>query len=108
MNGIIGVNKGQVLSVNVDKQTIIPHILSILNNTELAFKLASHGNLPGADELYIKKNQQLFQSGQYGEAAKIAVNLPRVCDSIFYVGLLSYSSSLGHSASYSYDTPFFP
>ena len=54
-NGIIGVNKkGQVLSVNVDEQTIIPYILSILNNTELAFKLASRG------------------------AAKIAANSPRV------------------------------
>ena len=53
-NGIIGVNKkGQVLSVNVNEQTIIPHILTILNNTELAFKLASRGNLPGAGNLYI-------------------------------------------------------
>ena len=78
-NGIIGVNKkGQVLSVNVDEQTIIPYILTILNNTELAFKLASRGNLPGADDLYIKQYQQLFQGGQYGEAAKIAANSPRV------------------------------
>ena len=31
-NGIIGVNKkGQVLSVNVDEQTIIPYILTILS-----------------------------------------------------------------------------
>jgi clathrin heavy chain len=78
-NSIIGVNKkGQVLSVNVDEQTIIPYILTILNNTELAFKLASRGNLHGADDLYIKQYQQLFQSGQYGEAAKIAANSPRV------------------------------
>lgn len=79
-NGIIGVNKkGQVLSVNVDEQTIIPYILTTLNNTELAFKLASRGNLPGADDLYIKQYQQLFQSGQFGEAAKVAANSPRVC-----------------------------
>ena len=78
-NGIIGVNKkGQVLSVNVDEQTIIPYILTTLNNAELAFKLASRGNLPGADDLYIKQYQQLFQSGQYGEAAKISANSPRV------------------------------
>ena len=78
-NGIIGVNKkGQVLSVNVDEQTIIPYILTTLNNTELAFKLASRANLPGADDLYVKQYQQLFQSGQYGEAAKIAANSPRV------------------------------
>jgi hypothetical protein len=79
-NGIIGVNKkGQVLSVNVDEQTIIPYILTILNNTELAFKLASRANLPGAEDLYVKQYQQLFQSGQYGEAAKVAANSPRVC-----------------------------
>ncbi|KAL0060881.1 Clathrin heavy chain [Marasmius tenuissimus] len=77
-NGIIGVNKkGQVLSVNVDEQTIVPYILSTLNNTELAFKMASRANLPGADDLYVKQYQQLFQSGQYGEAAKIAANSPR-------------------------------
>jgi len=77
-NGIIGVNKkGQVLSVNVDDQTVVPYILQTLNNTELAFKLASRANLPGADDLYVQQYQQLFSSGQYGEAAKIAANSPR-------------------------------
>ncbi|KAG8220859.1 hypothetical protein J3R82DRAFT_2354 [Butyriboletus roseoflavus] len=77
-HGIIGVNKkGQVLSVSVDEQTIVPYILSTLNNTELAFKLASRANLPGADDLYVKQYQQLFSSGQYSEAAKIAANSPR-------------------------------
>ena len=81
-NGIIGVNKkGQVLSVSVDEQTIIPYILTTLNNTELAFKLASRADLPGADDLYVKQYQQLFSSGQYGEAAKVAANSPRVCPS---------------------------
>jgi hypothetical protein len=78
-HGIIGVNRrGQVLSVSVDDNTIIPYILGTLNNTELAFKLASRANLPGADDLYLRQYQQLFQSGQYAEAAKIAANSPRV------------------------------
>ena len=78
-NVIIGVNKkGQVLSVNVDEQTIIPYILTTLNNTDLAFKLASRANLPGADDLYVKQYHQLFQSGQFNEAAKVAANSPRV------------------------------
>jgi len=82
-NGIIGVNKkGQVLSVNVDEQTIIPYILTTLNNTDLAFKLASRANLPGADDLYVKQYQQLFQAGQFGEAAKVAANSPRVRSSV--------------------------
>jgi len=81
-NGIIGVNKkGRVLSVSIDEQTIIPYILTTLNNTELAFKLASRANLPGADDLYTKQYQQLFSSGQYGDAAKVAANSPRVSPS---------------------------
>ncbi|KAI0044509.1 clathrin heavy chain 1 [Auriscalpium vulgare] len=77
-NGILCVNrKGQVLGVSVDEQTMIPYILTTLNNTELAYKLASRGNLPGADDLYIQQYQQLFQSGNFGEAAKVAANSPR-------------------------------
>ena len=78
-HGIIGVNKkGQVLSVDVDENTIVPYILTTLNNTELAFKLASRANLPGADDLYVQQYQQLFQSGQFDQAAQIAANSPRV------------------------------
>ena len=78
-HGIIGVNKkGQVLSVDVDENTIVPYILTTLNNTELAFKLASRANLPGADDLYVQRYQQLFQSGQLDQAAQIAANSPRV------------------------------
>lgn len=77
-SGIIGVNrKGQVLSVTVDDDMIIPYILNTLNNPELAIKLASRADLPGADDLYLRQFQQLFMSGQYPEAAKIAANSPR-------------------------------
>ena len=87
-NGILCINrKGQVLGVSVDEQTIIPYILNTLNNTELAFKLASRGNLPGADDLYIQQYQALFQSGQFNEAAKIAANSPRVCLRIQFFAL---------------------
>lgn len=77
-SGIIGINrKGQVLSVSVDEEKVIPYILGTLNNSELAFKLASRGNLPGADDLYMQQFHSLFSTGQYGEAAKIAANSPR-------------------------------
>ncbi|KAJ1034690.1 hypothetical protein NDA13_000947 [Ustilago tritici] len=77
-SGIIGINrKGQVLSVSVDENTVIPYILRTLNNSELAFKLASRGDLPGADDLYLQQFHSLFSTAQYGEAAKIAANSPR-------------------------------
>jgi clathrin heavy chain len=88
-HGLIGVNKkGQVLSVDVDEQTIIPYILTTLNNTELAFKLASRADLPGADDLYVKQYQQLFATGQFDQAAQVAANSPRVCAFHLLYGLL--------------------
>ncbi|WFD44415.1 Clathrin heavy chain [Malassezia psittaci] len=77
-NGLIAVNrKGQVLSVSVDENTIVPYILNTLNNTDLAFKLASRGSLPGADDLYLQQFHSLFSMGQYSDAIRIAANSPR-------------------------------
>ncbi|SAM07401.1 hypothetical protein [Absidia glauca] len=76
--GIIGVNKkGQVLSVSLDENVIIPYILNTLNNTQLALALASRGGLPGADDLYVSRFTELFSTGNYNEAAKVAANSPR-------------------------------
>jgi clathrin heavy chain len=83
-SGIVGVNrKGQVLSVGVAEQNIIPYILNTLSNTALAVKLASRANLPGADDLYLQQFRQLFTAGNYSEAAKVAANSPRVQDMFF-------------------------
>ncbi|ORY30240.1 hypothetical protein BCR39DRAFT_530157 [Naematelia encephala] len=78
MDGIIGVNrKGQVLSVSLDEETAVPYIQQSLNNPELAIKLATRAGLPGADHMIMQQYQIYMQSGQYGEAAKIAANSPR-------------------------------
>ena len=78
-SGMIGVNrKGQVLSVSVDESNIVPYIMKTLNNPELAIKLASRNNLPGADDLYLARFNQLFQQGNFAEAAKVAATSPRV------------------------------
>ncbi|KAI9670383.1 MAG: hypothetical protein M1817_004426 [Caeruleum heppii] len=77
-SGLVGVNrKGQVLSVSVDEQTIIPYLLQNPANSSLAVKLASRASLPGADNLYSQQFDQLVNQGNYIEAAKIAANSPR-------------------------------
>ncbi|KAG0200257.1 hypothetical protein BGX28_006644 [Mortierella sp. GBA30] len=77
-SGVIGVNrKGQVLSVSVDENNLVPYIVNTLGNTELALKVASRNGLPGADDLYMQRFQQLFQSGEFGEAAKVAATSPK-------------------------------
>ncbi|KAM3963949.1 clathrin heavy chain [Aphomia sociella] len=76
--GIIGVNrKGQVLSVTVEEDSIVPYINSVLQNPELALRLAVRNNLAGAEELFVRKFNMLFTNGQYGEAAKVAAMAPR-------------------------------
>jgi len=76
--GIIGVNrKGQVLSVSVEEDNIIPYINTVLQNPDLALRIAVRNNLAGAEELFVRKFNLLFQNGQYAEAAKVAANAPK-------------------------------
>lgn len=76
--GLVGVNrKGQVLSVTVDENTLIPYLLENPANTALAVKLASKAGLPGADNLLQRQFEQLISQNNYVEAAKVAANSPR-------------------------------
>ncbi|CAG9939555.1 unnamed protein product [Clonostachys rosea f. rosea IK726] len=76
--GLVGINrKGQVLFVTVDDTNAIPYLLQNPANSEIAIKMASRAGLPGADDLYARQFDQLFNTGNYSEAAKIAANSPR-------------------------------
>jgi clathrin heavy chain len=48
-----------------------------LNNPELAVRIASRNNLPGADDLYVGRFNQLLAQGNYAEAAKVAATSPK-------------------------------
>ncbi|XP_073686252.1 clathrin, heavy chain a (Hc) [Garra rufa] len=76
--GIIGVNrKGQVLSVCVEEENIIQYITNVLQNPDLALRMAVRNNLAGAEELFARKFNNLFAAGNYSEAAKVAANAPK-------------------------------
>ena len=77
-HGLIGINTaGQVLSVSVDENTIVPYICKTLNNIPLAIAIASKNNFPGADELFIQQFNALFAAGDYQGAAKVASESPK-------------------------------
>lgn len=61
----------QVLSVSVDEDNIIPYINTVLQNPDLALRIAVRNNLAGAEDLFVRKFNLLFQNGQYAEAAKV-------------------------------------
>ena len=67
----------QVLSVSVEEETIVSYITNTLNMPDLALRVATRSNLPGAEDLFVHKFNNLFQSGQYSEAAKAAASAPK-------------------------------
>lgn len=64
--------------MSIDEDNIVSYIQNALSNPELAFKVSARCNLPGADDLFFTRFTQLFQSGNYMEAAKVAATAPRV------------------------------
>ena len=69
--------KGQVLSVAIDDANIVQYCTGQLNNPDLALTIATRCDLGGADDLFVKKFQLLFQQGAYADAAKVAARAPR-------------------------------
>eukprot|EP00730_Choanoeca_flexa_P006582 TRINITY_DN12179_c0_g1_i1.p1 TRINITY_DN12179_c0_g1~~TRINITY_DN12179_c0_g1_i1.p1 ORF type:complete len:1670 (+),score=638.03 TRINITY_DN12179_c0_g1_i1:88-5097(+) len=77
-HGLMGINrKGQVLSVAVHEQQLVPYIRDQLKDPQLALSLAARGDLPGAEETFVQQFNALYAQGQVGEAAKIAAKAPR-------------------------------
>lgn len=64
--------------MTIDEQAVVPHILATANNTELAIRIASKCNLPGADDLFVARFNELMAAGNYTEAAKVAAKSPQV------------------------------
>ncbi|KAF2832004.1 clathrin heavy chain [Ophiobolus disseminans] len=76
--GVVVINKrGQVLHTTIREDSLIPYIMENPACAEIAYKLASKGGLPGADQLYSQRFETLMTQGNYSEAAKVAANSPR-------------------------------
>ncbi|KAK6203342.1 uncharacterized protein RJT21DRAFT_119481 [Scheffersomyces amazonensis] len=73
--GLITINKsGQVLSVEVSRDKIIPYVLEKLANVPLALALSSRGGFPGAENLFQQQFQNFLNQGDYSNAAKVAAS----------------------------------
>eukprot|EP00771_Trimastix_marina_P000223 gnl/Trimastix_PCT/1231.p1 GENE.gnl/Trimastix_PCT/1231~~gnl/Trimastix_PCT/1231.p1 ORF type:complete len:1609 (+),score=828.08 gnl/Trimastix_PCT/1231:233-5059(+) len=70
---------GQLIRASVDSSTIIAYISTKLRNLELAIRVASRADLPGADELFREQFERMFQQGNFPEAAKVAATSPMGC-----------------------------
>lgn len=71
--------------MSVEEENIVQYINTQLQNPDLALKMASRCNLPGAEDLFVTKFNNLFQAGNYQEAAKVAASAPKVISFFFGV-----------------------
>lgn len=62
----------------MDEGNIINYITNVLQNPDLALRMAVRNNLEGAEELFVRKFNMLFGQMQYSEAAKVAAAAPKV------------------------------
>jgi len=77
--GILGITsrKGQVLHVALNEANLVPYIVSVLRDQELALQLASRLNLAGADDIYVSQFNTLLAANDIAGAAKLAAEAPR-------------------------------
>ena len=71
-----------MLLATVNEATMVPFVSQQLGNLELALALASRGNLPGAEPLIGQRFEQLFNQGQFKEAAEAAASSPQVSNKV--------------------------
>lgn len=80
---LIGSLLFQVLSVCVEEENIVNYATNVLQNPDLALRMAVRSNLAGAEEIFARKFNTLFAQGSYSEAAKVAASAPKVCLAIY-------------------------
>lgn len=71
----------------VEEENIVNYTTNVLQNPDLALRIAVRSNLTGAEELFGRKFNTLFAQGSYSEAAKVAASAPKV--SVTYAGKVS-------------------
>lgn len=79
-DGMIVINRaGQIFSINVEENNLIPYINSvnfIPDNKTLSFKLAQRFHLSGADDLFLLMFNQKLAASDYAGAAQVAKDAP--------------------------------
>ena len=46
--------------MSIDEGNIIPYVTNVLNNPDLAVRIATRNNLAGAEKLFVRKSNTIF------------------------------------------------
>ena len=63
--------------MTIDEENVVPYVTTVLQNPDLALRIAIRNNLAGAEDLFVRRFNTLFASAQYAEAAKVAASAPK-------------------------------
>ena len=93
--------------MSVEEENIVTYITNTLQNPDLALKMSSRCGLPGAEDLFVRKFNTLFQNQQYQEAAKVAASAPKVFLHFYFLLPLFSSHNLKYFCS-DYEIDIYP
>ncbi len=74
----------------VEEENIVNYATNVLQNPDLALRMAVRSNLAGAEEIFARKFNTLFAQGSYSEAAKVAASAPKVCLCLCYIVVFAH------------------
>lgn len=78
-SGVLGITarSGKLLQININEQTVVPYIVQVLRDNQLAIDIARRLNLPGARDLYVQELNKLLATGDAQAAARLAAESPQ-------------------------------
>lgn len=75
--GLLTINrKGLVIEASLNYEFLIPFLLASGKSLDLIIELARRLRLPGAEDIFQSKFNDLLQSGHFQEAARVAASAP--------------------------------
>ena len=76
--GVMTVNQnGNVSLFTIYKQDYVKYIRNVIGDHKLGVMTACRYNLPGAEDAFKTRFEQLMSQGQYQQAAKLAADAPQ-------------------------------
>lgn len=75
--GMLCVNQGgAVTNISLNEKNLVPFVMNVLHNQDLAITIASRLGLPGADDIFKNQLEALFKAGNVRGIAELAARSP--------------------------------
>ena len=65
--------------MSCDEKKIVPYLVNVKQDNDLAKRLAERCNLPGGEELFAQNSKEKLVQDRYSKSENIAAKVSKVC-----------------------------